>query len=114
MKWPQMSLDATKWHVKFQNFSGGRPPKPPYERVDTPPLVPSLQQRAPMACLLAFGQLGKCFIFNLGKTLSVILFQVSRIVDLKCIFSMMVEGTTGKVPTGETASVEGFYKWNNI
>ena len=31
MKWPQMSLDATNWHVKFQTF-WGETPKSPYER----------------------------------------------------------------------------------
>ena len=36
MKWPQMSLDVTKWHVKFQIFFGGTPPNPPM-RGGTPP-----------------------------------------------------------------------------
>ena len=63
-----MSLDATKWHVKFQFFLGGTPPKPPHERGDTP--LSYSPPGAPMARKLAEGQLGKCFIFNLGKTLN--------------------------------------------
>ena len=37
MKWPQMSLDATKWHLKFQkNFFWGETPQTPHKRGDTP------------------------------------------------------------------------------
>ena len=67
MKWPQMSLDVTKWHVKFQIFFWGDTPNPPHERGDTP--LSYSPPGVPMARKLAFGQLGKCFIFNLGKTL---------------------------------------------
>ena len=65
MKRPQMSLEATKWHVKFQNCFGGR--QTPLREGGHPPLVLYPQQHAPMAHKLAFGQLGKCFAFNLGK-----------------------------------------------
>ena len=69
MKWPQMSLDATKWHVKFQILFGGTPPNPP-TRGGTPPLVlspPARLWRAswPLASLVSalFSTWGKTLCF---------------------------------------------------
>ena len=80
MKWPQMSLDATKWHVKFQIFFWGDTPPNPPTRGGTP-LSRTLPPGAPTARKLAKGQLGKCFIFNLGKTLKLGTHQQSSLVN---------------------------------
>ena len=79
-----MSLDATKWHVKFQIFWGDTAQTPPTRGGDRAPSC-TLPPGVPTVHKLAKGQLGKCFIFNLGKTLHYSNLDMSCAAAMYCL-----------------------------